>query len=124
MKLAAIAGYAPAQYHLALFYQAGEGTIASYEEAVRWAKRAARQGESKAMLLLANFYRFGAGVEKNLTLAYALVARLANDSPLARALLDELESSISAAHRSKVQKLLTQSKTDGEFLENLQATFG
>ena len=120
--MSALAGFAPAQYQLALFYQAGEGTLASYEEAFIWARRAAAQGEAKALILLANLYRFGAGTAVNITAAYAIASYLsATDNPTAAALLQTLEPQITSSHRSEVQKLLSGVKSAVELIAVISA---
>ena len=122
MKLSAKAGYAPAQYELAMFYQNGVGTLASYDEAFRWAWRAASQEEHKALLLLANLFRFGAGVERNLLAAYALTSYLSQKDSDASimALLEALERQLTANDRASAQKLLSGVKSARELLDTVK----
>ena len=103
-----------------LFYQAGEGTLASYEEAFAWARRAAAQGEEKALLLLASLYRFGAGTAANITAAYAIASYLSGtENPNAAALLQTLEPQIASGDRARVQKMLSSTKSALELIENI-----
>ena len=107
---------------MALFYQAGEGTLASYEDAFIWARRAAAQGEEKALLLLAGLYRFGAGTKANPAAAYAIASYLStSDNPSAAALLQTLENQITGAERARVQKMLSGTKSAAELIENIAA---
>ncbi len=50
--LAAEQGYAPAQYSLALCYASGKGVKQSNPEAIKWLKKAAKQGLKEAILIL------------------------------------------------------------------------
>ena len=105
-----------------MFYQNGIGTLASYDEAFRWAWRAASQDEHKALLLLANLFRFGAGVERNLTAAYALTSYLSqNDSDSSiMALLEALERQLTVNDRAAVQKQLSGIKSARELLDSIK----
>ena len=44
-------GYAPAQYELAMLYHYGYGVTKDYKEAVRWYRKAAKQGNASAYQL-------------------------------------------------------------------------
>jgi TPR repeat protein len=65
MKDAANQKDANAQYYLGTMYDFGEGVPKDGEEAKRWYKLAAEQGQYGAMDLLGEMYFFGRGVIKN-----------------------------------------------------------
>jgi TPR repeat protein len=78
MSSAARAGYAEAQYNMALYYNTGRnGLPQSDEECFRWAERAANQGYAQAELLVGACYEHGIGVEQNAGLAQQWYARAA-----------------------------------------------
>ena len=65
--VAAKAGYALAQYDVALLYEKQE----NFEEAMKWSKMAADQGYPSALYKLSGLYFQGKGAPKDLALAYA-----------------------------------------------------
>ena len=58
-------GDAKAQAHLGYMYYAGEGVEQSYEEAVKWYRKAAVQGDRDAQYNLAVAYAFGEGTKQD-----------------------------------------------------------
>ena len=72
-------------------------------------------------MLLANFYRFGAGCATDPVAAYAITSYvcLDQDEDQARALLDTLEGSIAATKRAQIQKTLLSAKNAADLLNNL-----
>ena len=55
--LAAEQGYAPAQYNLGVMYANGEGVAKNDEQAVKWYRKAAEQGDEDAKKLLEKLER-------------------------------------------------------------------
>jgi len=76
-RLAAEAGYAPAQNNLATSYQRGLGVPQDSAEAVRWYEAAAAQGFAIAAYNLGIMYRYGNGVEADGPLALDWLTRAA-----------------------------------------------
>ena len=76
-------------------------------------------------MLLANFYRFGAGCPIDLPTAYAITSYLCFDQEemSARALLDALEMNISATKRAHIQKILSSVKNAQDLLNLLPVHF-
>ena len=64
-RVAAEAGYAPAQSNLGTMYEYGEGIEKDLERAVGWHRRAAEQGYAPAQYDLGAIYFFGQGVERD-----------------------------------------------------------
>ena len=58
-------------------YAEGEGVPQDYAEAVKWARRAAEQGDDNAQYLLARMYYHGWGVSQNYSEAYVWFAMAA-----------------------------------------------
>lgn len=82
--------------------------------------RAALQNDEKALMLLANLYRFGAGTATNIAASYALSSYLATrGNSQAQALLLALESSVNTTLRAKIQKLLAAAKSPAELLNSI-----
>lgn len=65
LRVKAEAGDPEAQADLAWAYDQGKGVAQSYEEAVRWLKRAADQGHARAQNNLGVTYQLGNGVAQN-----------------------------------------------------------
>ena len=74
--IAAKAGYSLAQHDVALAY----GKQDDFEEAIKWLKLSADQGDSSALYLLSGLYFQGKGAPKDLSLAYAYY-KLSNRVP-------------------------------------------
>jgi len=74
--IAAKAGYSLAQHDVALAY----GKQDDFEEAIKWLKLSADQGDSSALYLLSGLYFQGKGAPKDLSLAYAYY-KLSNRAP-------------------------------------------
>jgi hypothetical protein len=55
-----------------VLYESGAGVPADFEEAAKWYRRAADQGDARAQMLLGNLYQLGQGVAKSAIVAYAL----------------------------------------------------
>ena len=70
-------GYAPAQYHLAMFYFTGSGVVADVYECLYWLKKASRRGYKLATYNLASAYLQGnmelRNVEKGISMLEELV---------------------------------------------------
>ena len=45
-------GFAPAQFELAEMYYYGNGTVQNTDEAIKWYKKSAEQGNAKAQYIL------------------------------------------------------------------------
>jgi len=56
MHKSALKGYPPAQYQFGLMFHYGIGVRKSFELARLWFKRASKQGEHKAQIILYRFY--------------------------------------------------------------------
>src|SRR4029079_305522 len=65
------AGDDDAQFNLGALYASGVGRQRSDAEAFRWFQRAADQGHSHGMLMVAGLYASGRGVEKDKVKAYS-----------------------------------------------------
>lgn len=59
------AGFAPAQFNVAIFYYNGEGTTQDRAATVHWLERAARQGHIRAIMQLAECCRYGIGTKRD-----------------------------------------------------------
>jgi hypothetical protein len=94
---AANAGNVTAMTNLGIMYSTARGVGRNYEEAVRWWKRAADQGDEWAMLLLGDAYVAGNGVQHDLPAARQYYARVS----LSR------NTSLSAQARKRLDKLQT-----------------
>ena len=53
------------QFNLGIFYEHGKGVVQSYEEAVKWYRRAADQGFAMGQTNLGVRFHFGKGVAQN-----------------------------------------------------------
>ncbi|MBQ9776558.1 MAG: sel1 repeat family protein, partial [Lentisphaeria bacterium] len=53
------------QYNLGVCFQNGYGVTENKQEAVKWYRKAAEQGDAKAQYNLGNCYYFGNGVTEN-----------------------------------------------------------
>ena len=62
-------GNAQAQYQLAMMYYEGKGTEQSFELALQWLKKSAKQGHPLAQYKLAMMYYSGKGTKQNAELA-------------------------------------------------------
>jgi len=109
---AARAGYAPAQEALGSHY-ASEARSATAEratllrESVRWSSRAAFAGIYTAQLRIAQFYRTGEVLPKDLVAAYLWMQTGINNSPFSviyRSSLDQLSAEMSAAERAEAEE--------------------
>ena len=77
------AGYAPAQYNLAVLYEDGNGVSRSYEQAAKWYRKAADQGDAVAQNNLALLYDGGKGVAKSARqAAVGITKRLTKAMPM------------------------------------------
>lgn len=85
-KVAAEAGYAPAQYKIGLMNEEGEGVLRNFNEAERWYRAAAKQDYTLAQSSLARLYYYGEKVAQDYPEAVAL-ARLAAEGGDAEAQL-------------------------------------
>ncbi|MBD5234615.1 MAG: sel1 repeat family protein [Bacteroidales bacterium] len=65
-------------YLLGNMYELGEGTNQSFNIALSYYKKSAKQGNTDAMCKLGNFYQFGKGVEQNDSLAFLQYNKAAN----------------------------------------------
>jgi TPR repeat protein len=81
-------GNALAQNSLGVMYALGRGVARDKEEAVRWYKKAARQGLAEGIYNVAISYYNGEGIEENMSLAYTwmMVAQKRGDKQAAEAL--------------------------------------
>ena len=77
-RLAAVQGFAEAQFNLGVMYNNGRGVPQDDAEAVRWYRLAAEQGDADAQYSLGVMYRGGRGVSQDATEA-VLWYRLAAD---------------------------------------------
>lgn len=109
---AARAGYAPAQEALGSHY-ASEAQTATAEratllrESVRWSSRAAFAGIYTAQLRIAQFYRTGEVLPKDLVAAYLWMQTGINQSPFSviyRSTLDQLSAAMSPAERADAEE--------------------
>ena len=64
-RLAAEAGYAPAQYDLAYLYEKGLGVERDPKQAAIWFRKAAEQGDPEAQNNLGTLYAKGQGVPRD-----------------------------------------------------------
>jgi hypothetical protein len=58
-------GYPPAQYFLGVLYETGEGVAQNYDEAAKWYKRCADQGNAAAQYRLSALFELGKGVRED-----------------------------------------------------------
>ena len=65
-------------YLLGEMYELGEGTNQSFNTALYYYKKSAKQGNTDAMCKLGTFYQYGKGVEQNDSLAFLQYNRAAN----------------------------------------------
>jgi TPR repeat protein len=65
MRARAMRGQAKAQFDLGVSYRFGQGVSQSYDEAVKWYRKAAEQGYAKAQFNLGVCYDTGRGVPQN-----------------------------------------------------------
>ncbi len=70
-RRAAEAGFAPAEFNIAVMYDSGVGTARNAAEAAVWYARAAAHGNARAEYNLAQLYTAGDGVPRNLDVAEA-----------------------------------------------------
>jgi hypothetical protein len=111
---AARAGYAPAQEalgsHFASAAQADpEGRIALLRESVRWSSRAAFAGIYTAQLRIAQFYRQGEALPRDLVSAYLWMRLGVNRSPygiIYQSSLAQLIGEMSPAERAEAEERL------------------
>ena len=71
----ALTGYVPAQAQLGIAYMLGRSVAQDMEKAVEWLRKAADQGEYRAMLWLGTAYEHGHGVVKDDWMAFDLWRR-------------------------------------------------
>lgn len=57
-------GYAQAQFNLGLYYENGWGTLSDPQQAIKWYKKAAEQGMTKAQVNLGTLYLANPNVQK------------------------------------------------------------
>ena len=69
-RLAALQGYAPAQYNLGLMYDKGQGVPQDYAEAVKWFRLAAQKGIASEQNNLGTMYANGQGVPQDVVKAH------------------------------------------------------
>jgi hypothetical protein len=109
---AARAGYAPAQEALGSHYAAAaqgakEERATLLRESVRWSSRAAYAGIYTAQLRIAQFYRTGEVLPKDLVAAYLWMQTGINQSPFSviyRSTLDQLTAAMSPADRAEAEE--------------------
>lgn len=98
--VAAHAGYALAQYDVALLYDRQDNP----EEAVKWWKLAGDQGYPRALFNLSSSYFQGRGTSKNLSLAYAYF-KLSKMAPENK--MNEMASILSEQELEKAETLVS-----------------
>lgn len=76
-RIAAEAGYAPAQNNLGAMYEHGRGVVRDEAEAAKWYRRAAEQGEMHAQHSLGVMLRDGRGVPRDPKAAFVWIKRSA-----------------------------------------------
>jgi TPR repeat protein len=110
------AGYAPAQEALGSHF-ASEASVAKVErltrlrESVRWSSRAAFAGIYTAQLRIAQFYRKGEVLPKDLVAAYLWMQTAINHSPLGiiyKSSLDQLTAEMLPAERAEAEGKLNK----------------
>jgi len=94
---AAQAGHLPASFNVGCHLMTGQGCEKSPEEAAGWFEKAADGGIMQACVNLANMYRDGNGVEKNLTRARNLFGRFAVTDENCRNMVAVVQQEIDAA---------------------------
>ena len=109
--VAANAGYSLAQVDVGNEY-AMRGNV---EEAVRWWRLAAAQGNPRGLYNLSVSYKEGKGAQKDLALAYAnfKLAKLVSEkkiSPNAQSGLDEIKNEMSSAELSRAEQYVSSWK--------------
>lgn len=110
------AGYAPAQEALGSHFAAeafAEKTdrLQLLRESVRWSSRAAFAGIYTAQLRIAQFYRKGEVLPKDLVAAYLWMQTGVNDSPLSiiyQSSLDQLKAEMSPAERAEAGEKMSK----------------
>lgn len=100
------AGYAEAQYNLALAYEEGRGVKKNHGLAVRWYRRAAMQGLVQAQFNLGKMYKNGKGVARNYVEAYKWLSLATRGDvvPSARLLRDELKFRLTREERLEAEE--------------------
>jgi len=96
-------------------YAEGEGVAQDYQEAVRWYRLAAEQGDAWALLSLGGMYDQGEGGSQNYVLAYmwfTLAARHGSESAI-RA-LKFYETKLTPAQLAEAQRLAREWKAKGK----------
>ena len=78
IKVAEIDEYVEVQYHLARMYEQGYRVEKSYEEAVKWYKKAIENNSIEALISLALLYERGNGVNQSYEEAVKLYSSAAN----------------------------------------------
>jgi hypothetical protein len=93
---------------LGYLYEGGRGVTQNYDEAVRWYRLAADQGDADAQQALADLYRFGWGVAKDYVEAhkwYSLAAtRGKSEAAKSR---DEIAAKMTPAQIERARQLAT-----------------
>jgi TPR repeat protein len=111
MAIKAERGDAQAQSKLGEYYYVDNK---NYEKGLYWMNRAAAQGNSWAMFLLYDAYRFGVGVPKDEVLAYKWILLIQSPGNLAKTCRDNFEKIITPAQREMGAKLAAEFKIKPE----------
>ena len=99
--IAAKAGYALAQYDVAILY----GKQGNSEEAIKWLKMAGDQGDPMALFGLSMSYSAGEGTPKDLSMSYAYF-KLSKRAPKKN--VDEYAAMLSKPELEKAEKLVSE----------------
>jgi TPR repeat protein len=111
MAIKADRGDAIAQSKLGEYYYVDNK---NYEKGLYWMNRAAAQGNSWAMFLLYDAYRFGQGVAKDEVLAYKWILLIQSPGNLAKICRENFEAIITPAQREMGAKLAAEFKVKPE----------
>ncbi len=119
-KVKAEGGDAVSQRWMGWYYFRGEGVAKDEAESFKWYRKAASQGNTDALQILATCYELGTGpAPKDLIEAYACYNLVGASSASARASLDGLEAKMSRDQILAGQKRTRELKTKIE--ENMAA---
>ncbi|MEK7764447.1 MAG: tetratricopeptide repeat protein, partial [Nitrospirota bacterium] len=106
---------AKAQFNLGTLYFNGEGAPKDYQQALRWFRLAADQGEALAQTKIAIMYDDGQGVRRNIVQAYKWYSLAAtNGDKPATLLLKSIADKMTPAQIAEAQKLAREWKPKGK----------